>query len=124
MIQYISTAQAPAALGPYTQAVKAGPFLYLSGMVPIDPATGQLAGAGTAAQAEQVMKNIGALLAAAGYEFLDVVKTTCFLSDMQDFAAFNKVYAAYFTGKPARSCVAVREIPKNALVEVEVIAYK
>ena len=94
----------------------------LSGTMPIDPATGALAEPQIAAQAEQVMKNIGAVLQAAGCTFEDVVKTTCFLADMADFAAFNEIYARYFTGKPARSCVAVKSLPKGALVEVEVIA--
>ena len=114
MNQIISTPAAPAAIGPYSQAIQAGGLLFLSGTMPIDPATGALA--------EQVMKNIGAVLQAAGCTFEDVVKTTCFLADMADFAAFNEIYARYFTGKPARSCVAVKSLPKGALVEVEVIA--
>lgn len=122
MNQIISTPAAPAAIGPYSQAVQAGGLLFLSGTMPIDPATGTLAEPQIAAQAEQVMKNIGAVLQAAGYTFEDVVKTTCFLADMGDFAVFNEVYARYFTGKPARSCVAVKSLPKGALVEVEVIA--
>ena len=106
MNQIISTPAAPAAIGPYSQAIQAGGLLFLSGTMPIDPATGALAEPQIAAQAEQVMKNIGAVLQAAGYTFEDVVKTTCFLADMADFAAFNEIYARYFTGKPARSCVA------------------
>ena len=120
--QIISTPAAPAAIGPYSQAIQAGGLLFLSGTMPIDPATGALAEPQIAAQAEQVMKNIGAVLQAAGCTFEDVVKTTCFLADMADFAAFNEIYARYFTGKPARSCVAVKSLPKGALVEVEVIA--
>ena len=124
MLEYTSTPNAPAAIGPYSQAVKAGAFLYLSGMMPIDPATGLLAPEDIRLQAKRIMENIDALLSAAGYEEKDVVKTTCFLSDMGNFAAFNEVYAEYFTHKPARSCVAVKALPKNALVEVEVIACK
>ena len=122
MNQIISTPAAPAAIGPYSQAIQAGGLLFLSGTMPIDPATGALAEPQIAAPAEQVMKNIGAVLQAAGCTFEDVVKTTCFLADMADFAAFNEIYARYFTGKPARSCVAVKSLPKGALVEVEVIA--
>mgnify|MGYP002674777975 FL=1 len=122
MNQIISTPAAPAAIGPYSQAVQAGGLLFLSGTMPIDPVTGALAEPQIATQAEQVMKNISAVLQAAGYTFEDVVKTTCFLADMGDFAVFNEVYARYFTGKPARSCVAVKSLPKGALVEVEVIA--
>ena len=122
MSQIISTPAAPAAIGPYSQAIQAGNLLFLSGTMPIDPATGALAESKIEAQAEQVMKNIGAVLEAAGYTFADAVKTTCFLADMGDFAAFNEIYARYFTGKPARSCVAVKALPKGALVEVEVIA--
>ena len=118
----VSTPAAPAAIGPYSQAIQAGDLLFLSGTMPIDPATGALAEPQITAQAEQVMKNIGAVLDAAGYTFEDAVKTTCFLADMGDFAAFNEVYARYFTGKPARSCVAVKALPKGALVEVEVVA--
>lgn len=124
MLEYVSTSRAPAAIGPYSQAVKAGQFLYLSGMMPIDPATGCLVESDITAQATQVMENIGALLQDAGYGFEDAVKTTCFLSDIQNFAAFNEVYGRYFTGKPARSCVAVKDVPKGALVEVEVVAYR
>ena len=102
MNQIISTPAAPAAIGPYSQAIQAGDLLLLSGTMPIDPATGALAEPKIEAQAEQVMKNIGAVLEAAGYTFADAVKTTCFLADMGDFAAFNEIYARYFTGKPAR----------------------
>ena len=124
MLERVSTPKAPAAIGPYSQAVWAGNFLYLSGMMPIDPATGALEPADIRVQAARIMKNIEAVLAEAGLTQENVVKTTCFLSDMANFAPFNAVYAEYFTSKPARSCVAVRELPKSALVEVEVIAFK
>ena len=124
MLDRVSTPKAPAAIGPYSQAVWAGDFLYLSGMMPIDPATGALEPADITLQAQRIMKNVEAVLAEAGLTQENVVKTTCFLSDMGNFAAFNAVYGAYFTSKPARSCVAVRELPKGALAEVEVIAYK
>lgn len=124
MLNRISTPKAPAAIGPYSQAVWAGDFLYLSGMMPIDPATGALEPADITVQAERIMKNIDAVLTEAGLTQENVVKTTCFLSDMGNFAAFNAVYGEYFSSKPARSCVAVRELPKSALVEVEVIAYR
>ena len=124
MLDRVSTNKAPAAIGPYSQAVWAGNFLYLSGMMPIDPETGALEAADITLQAQRIMKNIEAVLSEAGLTQEDVVKTTCFLSDMGNFAAFNAVYGEYFTSKPARSCVAVRELPKRALVEVEVIAYK
>ena len=122
MLERVSTPKAPAAIGPYSQAVWAGDFLYLSGMMPIDPETGALEPADITLQAQRIMTNIEAVLAEAGLTQENVVKTTCFLSDMGNFAAFNAVYGAYFTSKPARSCVAVRELPKSALVEVEVIA--
>ena len=124
MLNLVSTSNAPAAIGPYSQAVWAGNFLYLSGMMPIDPATGALEPADITVQAARIMKNIEAVLSEAGLTQENVVKTTCFLSDMGNFAAFNAVYGEYFSSKPARSCVAVRELPKSALVEVEVIAYK
>ena len=124
MLDRVSTNKAPAAIGPYSQAVWAGNFLYLSGMMPIDPETGALETADITLQAQRIMKNIEAVLSEARLTQEDVVKTTCFLSDMGNFAAFNAVYGEYFTSKPARSCVAVRELPKSALVEVEVIAYK
>lgn len=124
MLQYISTDKAPAAIGPYSQAIRAGNFLFVSGMMPIDPATGALVESEITAQAKQIMTNVEAVLSQAGYAATDVVKTTCFLSDIGNFAAFNQVYGEYFTGKPARSCVAVKDLPKGALVEVEVIAYK
>ena len=118
----ISTPNAPAAIGPYSQAIVCGNMLYTSGQIPLDPATGEMVGSDITAQAEQVMKNLAAVLTEAGATFGSVVKTTCFLADMADFAAFNAVYAKYFTENPARSCVAVKTLPKNALVEVEVIA--
>lgn len=118
----IATEKAPAAIGPYSQGIITGNFFFASGQIPIDPANGQIKGTTIETQAEQVMKNIGALLEAAGTTYEKVVKTTCFLADMNDFAAFNAVYAKYFTEKPARSCVAVKALPKNVLCEVEVIA--
>lgn len=123
MFQKISTPKAPAAIGPYSQAIRAGEFLFASGQIPINPETGAVEAKGIEAQAEQVMKNIGAILDEAGTDYEHVVKTTCFLDDMSDFAAFNGVYEKYFTGKPARSCVAVKKLPKDVLCEVEVIAY-
>ncbi len=118
----ISTDKAPAAIGPYSQGIIANGMLFASGQIPINPATGNIEGEDIGAQAELVMKNVGALLAEAGTDYTKVVKTTCFLADMGDFAAFNEVYARYFTEKPARSCVAVKTLPKNVLCEVEVIA--
>ena len=120
--QIISSSNAPAAVGPYSQAVQVGNTLYCSGQIGLDPATGTMSGDDIRTQTEQVMKNIAAVLAAAGAGFEDVVKTTCFLADINDFAIFNEIYAKYFTGKPARSCVAAAALPKGALVEVEVIA--
>lgn len=122
MLKKIFTDKAPAAIGPYSQGIIANGFLFASGQIPIDPADGEIKGMDISAQAEQVMKNIGALLAEAGSSYENVVKTSCFLADMGDFAAFNEVYAKYFTEKPARSCVAVKTLPKNVLCEVEVIA--
>ena len=122
MKKIISTDKAPAAVGPYSQAVKVGNTLYCSGQIGLDPVTGQMKGSDVRTQAEQVMENIAAVLAAADASFEDVVKTTCFLADISDFATFNEIYAKYFTGKPARSCVAAAALPKGALVEVEVIA--
>ncbi len=118
----IETANAPAAIGPYSQGFITGGMLYTSGQIPLDPATGEVVGTEITAQAEQVCKNLGALLEAAGTSYDKVVKTTCFLADMNDFAAFNGVYAKYFTGCPARSCVAVKTLPKNVLCEIELIA--
>lgn len=122
MLRKISTDEAPAAIGPYSQGIIANGMLFASGQIPIDPATGNIEGEDIAAQAELVCRNVGELLKAAGTDFTRVVKTTCFLADMGDFAAFNEVYAKYFTEKPARSCVAVKTLPKNVLCEVEVIA--
>ena len=122
MIKTIATPNAPAAIGPYTQAKVVNGFLFASGQVALDPQTGEIVGSTIEEQAERVMKSVGAILEAAGTDFTKVVKTTCFLADMADFAAFNAVYAKYFTEKPARSCVAVKELPKKLLCEVEVIA--
>ena len=122
MLQKISTDKAPAAIGPYSQGIIVNGMLFASGQIPINPATGEIEGTDIAAQAELVCKNIGALLAEAGTDYTKVVKTTCFLADMGDFAVFNEVYAKYFTEKPARSCVAVKTLPKNVLCEVEIIA--
>ena len=119
----IATNNAPGAIGPYSQGWVVGEFVYTSGQIPVDPATGAIP-EGIAAQAEQSCKNVGAILEAAGVTLESVVKTTCFLADMGDFAAFNEVYAKYFTSKPARSCVAVRELPKGVLCEIEAIAVK
>ncbi len=122
MLKKVYTSNAPEAIGPYSQAIICGNMLFTSGQIPINPATGNVEAEGITDQATQVMKNLAAVLAEAGTSFDKVVKTTCFLSDMSDFAAFNAVYAEYFTSKPARSCVAVKTLPKNVLVEVEVIA--
>lgn len=121
-MEKIFTQQAPAAIGPYSQAVRTGNLVYTSGQIPIDPATGAIESADITGQTEQVMKNLRAVLEAAGSSPDRAVKTLCFLKNMDDFAAFNEVYARYFTGKPARSCVAVAALPKGALVEVEVVA--
>ena len=123
MIEKISTQNAPAAIGPYSQAIKVDKFLFASGQIPINPATGLVEAEGIEAQTKQVMKNIGAVLEAAGISYDKVVKTTCFLADMADFASFNQVYEKYFTKKPARSCVAVKQLPKDVLCEVEIIGY-
>ena len=122
MLNKVATDKAPAAIGPYSQAVVVGDMVFTSGQIPINPESGNIDAEGITAQTEQVMKNLGEVLSAAGSSFEAAVKTTCFLSDMADFAAFNEVYAKYFTSKPARSCVAVKALPKGALVEVEVIA--
>ena len=121
-MEKIFTENAPAAIGPYSQAMKTGNLLITSGQIPIDPATGKVEAADIAGQTEQVMKNLGAVLEAAGSGFDKTVKTMCFLTDMGNFAEFNEVYGRYFTGKPARSCVAVTALPKGVLVEVELIA--
>ncbi|MBO4980488.1 MAG: RidA family protein [Lachnospiraceae bacterium] len=122
MLKKVSTTKAPAAIGPYSQGIITGNLLFASGQIPIDPASGEIWGKDIVEQAEQVMKNIGAILEEAGTDYTKVVKTTCFLAEMSDFATFNEVYAKYFTEKPARSCVAVKSLPKNVLCEVEVIA--
>ena len=122
MLKKVYTSNAPAAIGPYSQAIICGNMLFTSGQVPINPASGEVETEGITDQATQVMKNLAAVLEEAGTTFEKVVKTTCFLADMADFAAFNAVYAEYFTSKPARSCVAVKTLPKNVLCEVEVIA--
>lgn len=121
-MKYVQTDRAPAAIGPYSQALVSGGLVFTSGQIPLDPATGAVVEGGIEAQTEQVMKNLAAVLAEAGSGLDKAVKTTCFLADMADFAAFNQVYARHFTGKPARSCVAVRQLPKSVLVEVEAIA--
>ena len=121
-MQKIHTEKAPAAVGPYSQAVAAGGLVYTSGQIALDPATGELVGSTVREQAEQVMKNLTAILEAAGTKPENAVKTLCFLTDMNDFAAFNEVYARYFTGRPARSCVEVGALPKGALCEVEAVA--
>ena len=122
MKKVISTEKAPAAIGPYSQAMILNGVLFTSGQIPVDPATGEISGDTIETQAEQVMKNLAEVLKEAGTGFENVVKTTCFLADMADFAAFNAVYEKYFTSKPARSCVAVKQLPKNVLCEVEAIA--
>lgn len=122
MAKKIATEKAPSAIGPYSQAVISGGLVYTSGQIAIDPKVGDIVAKDIAGQTEQVMKNLGAVLEAAGSSFEKAVKTTCFLSDIADFAAFNDIYGKYFTEKPARSCVAAKALPKGALVEVEVIA--
>ena len=121
-MKILNTTNAPAAIGPYSQAVVCNGLLFASGQIPIDPATGAIKGVTISEQAEQVMKNISAILEEVDTSFEKVVKTTCFLSDMEDFAIFNEIYGNAFISKPARSCVAVKELPKNVLCEVEVIA--
>ena len=122
-MRVVATTNAPAAVGPYEQGYVHNGIFYSSGQIPINPANGEIEAEGIEAQATQVMKNIGAILEEAGIDYTKVVKTTCFLADMADFAAFNQVYEQYFTEKPARSCVAVKQLPKNVLCEVEVIGY-
>ena len=122
MLKKISTDKAPAAIGPYSQAIMANGFLFTSGQIPINPATGNVDAEGITAQAEQVMINLKAVLEEAGTSFDNIVKTTCFIADMGDFAAFNEVYAKYITSAPARSCVAVKALPKGVLCEVEAVA--
>ena len=122
MLKKIATDKAPSAIGPYSQAIVFGNMLFTSGQIPINPQTGNIEATTITEQTEQVMKNLGAVLSEAGSSFEQAIKTTCFLANISDFAAFNEVYAKYFTEKPARSCVAVKDLPKGALVEVEVIA--
>ena len=122
MLKYVDTKNAPAAIGPYSQGIVLNGIAFFSGQIPLSPETGEVVGTTIEEQAEQVMKNVQALLESQGASFADVVKTTCFLADMAHFAAFNEVYAKYFTGNPARSCVAVKGLPKGVLCEVETIA--
>ncbi len=121
-MEYISTKNAPGAIGPYSQAVKVGNLLFTSGQIPLDPESGEINGTEIEEQTVRICENLKAVLEAAGADFTKVVKTTCFLSDMADFGKFNEVYAKYFVSKPARSCVAVKTLPKNVLAEIEVIA--
>ena len=121
-MEKLNTNNAPAAIGPYSQAVKTGNLLFTSGQIALDPATGEIVGTTIEEQTEQVMKNLGAILKEAGATYENAVKTVCFLDNMDDFGAFNEIYGKYFTGKPARSCVAVKTLPKNVLCDVEVIA--
>lgn len=122
-MKVLATNNAPGAIGPYSQGFEVNGFVYTSGQIPVDPDTGRIP-EGIAAQAEQSCKNVGAILKSANVGFENVFKTTCFLADMADFAAFNEVYAKYFVSKPARSCVAVKTLPKNVLCEIEAIAVK
>ena len=122
-MKMIVTSNAPAAIGPYSQGIEVGNLVFSSGQIPVEPASGNIP-EGIAAQAEQSCKNVGAVLEAAGAGLAQVVKTTCFLADMRDFVAFNEVYARFFTSKPARSCVAVKDLPKGVLCEIEAIAVK
>ena len=122
MLKKISTDKAPAAIGPYSQAIVYGDIVFTSGQIPINPESGNIEAEGIVAQTEQVMQNLYAVLSEAGSSFEKAIKTTCFLANMSDFAAFNEVYSKYFTEKPARSCVAVKDLPRGVLVEVEVIA--
>jgi len=122
MIKTVHTAKAPAAIGPYSQAMIYNNMIYLSGQIPINPETGEITGSNVTEQTEQVIRNISEVLKEAGSGFSKVIKTTCFLQDLADFAAFNSVYEKYFTGKPARSCIEVAGLPKGSLVEIEVIA--
>lgn len=123
-IEKVYTESAPSAIGPYSQAVVCGDMVYTSGQIAINPQTGNVEANDICGQTEQIMKNLGEVLKAAGSSFEKAVKTTCFLADMNDFVAFNEIYGKYFTSKPARSCVAVKTLPKNVLAEVEVIAAK
>lgn len=121
-MKIISTDQAPAAIGPYSQGIISGGFVIVSGQIPVNPATGALAGEGITVQAEQSCKNVGSVLEAAGSGFAKVIKTTCYLADMTDFPIFNEIYARYFVSHPARACAAVKSLPKNVLCEIEAIA--
>ena len=121
-MQVVQTNSAPAAIGPYSQAMISGNLIFTSGQIPLSPENGEIVGSTISEQTEQVCKNVKTLLEAAGSSIEKVLKSTCFLTDMADFAAFNEVYAKYFTGKPARSTVAVKGLPKNVLVEIEVVA--
>ncbi len=122
MLKNIETDKAPAAIGPYSQGIVFDKLLFTSGQLPVDPETGEVAAPTIESQAEQSIKNVGNILNEAGSSFSNVIKTTCYLADMKDFSVFNKIYEKYFTGKPARSCVAVKTLPKNVLCEVEAIA--
>lgn len=124
MKEIINTSNAPSAIGPYSQGISLGNLVFTSGQIPLNPQSGEIEGTDITTQTKQSCKNVGEILKAAGTGFENVVKTTCFLADMSDFAAFNEVYAKYFTGKPARSCVAVKQLPKNVLCEIEAIAVK
>jgi len=124
MSKKISTGGAPAAIGPYSQAIVSGNLIFTSGQIPLDPVSGTMVGDDISSQTHRVCKNLEAVLTAAGGSLKSVVKTVCFLADMKDFSAFNEVYSQYFTERPARSCVAVKELPKGALVEIEAIAEK
>ncbi|MBR7185693.1 MAG: RidA family protein [Clostridia bacterium] len=124
MLNNVHTDRAPAAIGPYSQAISAGELIFTSGQIPLDPVSGQVVGEDITAQTHRVCQNLGAVLEAAGSSLASAIKTTCFLQSMDDFAAFNAVYAEYFTGKPARSCVAVKTLPRGVLVEVEVVALR
>jgi 2-iminobutanoate/2-iminopropanoate deaminase len=124
MLEVTNTKKAPAAIGPYSQAIGFGNILFTSGQIPLDPSTGEVVGSNIEEQATQVMKNISAILEANDINFENVIKTTCFIANMSDFASFNEVYAKYFISNPARSCVAVKELPKGVLCEVEAIAFK
>lgn len=121
MLNYVNTDKAPAAIGPYSQAILCGDLMFTSGQIPLSPESGEVVGSSVKEQAYQVMKNMQAILESQNLSFGNVIKTTCFLADMSDFADFNDVYAEYFTGKPARSCVAVKTLPKGVLCEVEAI---
>ena len=122
MIEKVSTDKAPKAIGPYSQAVICNGILYTSGQIPLDPTTGNMVDGGIKEQTERIMQNLEAVLSEAGTSFENIIKTTCYIADMADFGAFNEVYAKYITNAPARSCVAVKALPKGALAEVEVIA--